>query len=323
MKYNKSLRRKAIKETYTKDYSSQESEEYISKGKKRARQRQENSLGELTKSFINYVRDSGTNTININDLVKKLKVKKRRIYDITNVLEGIGYIKKHAKNEISWLRTEMLCEESNSRLNHSQTVHNQSLQNKSGKNQLMLIKELEAQNKQLDASITKLKSKFVDISSNEEFSQYGYVTFDDLKLLTASEKINLLAIKAPKGTSLEIINPEETKNAYLKTQSDMENGVIKRDDALLESLKKEHHLFFDSPNGEILVYVAMNESDKRAQSEFYKNAGSFNYHHREKQHELQSEGGNGDGEEDEDNGLSEVKNLQSSSYDSSSEHEMS
>ena len=31
-----------------------------------------------------------------------LKVQKRRIYDITNVLEGIGLIRKVGKNNIQW-----------------------------------------------------------------------------------------------------------------------------------------------------------------------------------------------------------------------------
>ena len=69
--------------------------------------RVENSLGELTKNFVNYIKTSGRKTININDLVHELKVKKRRIYDITNVLEGIGYIQKHAKNEISWIKNDV------------------------------------------------------------------------------------------------------------------------------------------------------------------------------------------------------------------------
>ena len=56
--------------------------------KKQKRQRQENSLDELTKAFIDYVKETKKAEININDVVKKLKVKKRRIYDITNVLEG-------------------------------------------------------------------------------------------------------------------------------------------------------------------------------------------------------------------------------------------
>ena len=38
--------------------------------------------------------------IDLNEAVKLLKVQKRRIYDITNVLEGIGYIQKFAKNTI-------------------------------------------------------------------------------------------------------------------------------------------------------------------------------------------------------------------------------
>ena len=69
--------------------------------KKKTRQRVENSLGELTKNFTNYIRDQGQKEININELVKKLKVKKRRIYDITNVLEGT-YIDNNKSNIISY-----------------------------------------------------------------------------------------------------------------------------------------------------------------------------------------------------------------------------
>ena len=80
---------------YESDESSEEEEEdsrtekgALTKTKRKSRQRQENSLGELTKNFINYIKEQGGREININDVVKQLKVKKRRIYDITNVLEG-------------------------------------------------------------------------------------------------------------------------------------------------------------------------------------------------------------------------------------------
>jgi hypothetical protein len=39
-----------------------------------------------------------------------LKVQKRRIYDITNVLEGIGLIEKTIKNKIRWRGTRSLLE---------------------------------------------------------------------------------------------------------------------------------------------------------------------------------------------------------------------
>ena len=75
--------------TYQEELSSMtEFDSKSQKHKRKNRQRQENSLGELTKNFIKYIKEKKNKEVNINDAVKKLKVKKRRIYDITNVLEG-------------------------------------------------------------------------------------------------------------------------------------------------------------------------------------------------------------------------------------------
>lgn len=67
------------------------------------RARIENSLGELTRKFIELVRSSeDKNRVDLNKASLSLKVQKRRIYDITNVLEGIGLIEKIEKNKIRW-----------------------------------------------------------------------------------------------------------------------------------------------------------------------------------------------------------------------------
>ena len=40
--------------------------------------------------------------LDLNEASEQLGVQKRRIYDITNVLEGINLMKKMMKNQIKW-----------------------------------------------------------------------------------------------------------------------------------------------------------------------------------------------------------------------------
>ncbi|GMI38878.1 hypothetical protein TeGR_g4619, partial [Tetraparma gracilis] len=48
------------------------------------------------------IQTSLTGAIDLNDAALRLCVQKRRIYDITNVLEGVGLIEKRSKNVIAW-----------------------------------------------------------------------------------------------------------------------------------------------------------------------------------------------------------------------------
>jgi transcription factor E2F3 len=65
--------------------------------------RLDSSLGILTKKFITLLRQSEDGLLDLNIAAITLDVAKRRIYDITNVLEGIGLISKNAKNVICYL----------------------------------------------------------------------------------------------------------------------------------------------------------------------------------------------------------------------------
>ena len=56
--------------------------------KKQKRDKNKNSLDEVTRRFIKYISKVNTDEIDINKVVEALNIKKRRIYDVTNVLEG-------------------------------------------------------------------------------------------------------------------------------------------------------------------------------------------------------------------------------------------
>lgn len=64
--------------------------------------RYDNSLGLLTRKFVQLLRSSPTGVLDLNQAALELGVQKRRIYDITNVLEGIGLIEKQSKNNVRW-----------------------------------------------------------------------------------------------------------------------------------------------------------------------------------------------------------------------------
>lgn len=67
--------------------------------------RYDSSLGLLTQKFMQLLQDSPSNSLDLNLAAEELKVHKRRIYDITNVLEGIGLIEKPSKNQVALIKT--------------------------------------------------------------------------------------------------------------------------------------------------------------------------------------------------------------------------
>uniref|UniRef100_A0A8D8PVE5 Transcription factor E2F4 n=1 Tax=Cacopsylla melanoneura TaxID=428564 RepID=A0A8D8PVE5_9HEMI len=68
-----------------------------------ASSRFEKSLGLLTTKFVTLLQQAPEGVLHLKYAAENLEVKqKRRIYDITNVLEGIGLIEKNNKNIIRW-----------------------------------------------------------------------------------------------------------------------------------------------------------------------------------------------------------------------------
>ncbi|GFT47642.1 transcription factor E2F2 [Nephila pilipes] len=75
----------------------------IVSGKGVDKPRYDTSLGQLTKKFLKLLSDATDGIINLNAACTRLAVPKRRLYDITNVLEGIGLIQKKSRNNIQYM----------------------------------------------------------------------------------------------------------------------------------------------------------------------------------------------------------------------------
>ena len=64
--------------------------------------RVEHSLGTFTRRFVDFIRSVPAGPVDLNEAAEFLNVKKRRVYDITGVLEGVDAITKISKNTVVW-----------------------------------------------------------------------------------------------------------------------------------------------------------------------------------------------------------------------------
>ncbi|KAB5539924.1 hypothetical protein PHYPO_G00094730 [Pangasianodon hypophthalmus] len=71
--------------------------------KKVATPRSEVTLGRLTKRFMDLLHSAPEGILDLNEATEKLGTRKRRVYDITNVLNGIKLIAKKSKSKIQWV----------------------------------------------------------------------------------------------------------------------------------------------------------------------------------------------------------------------------
>ena len=190
--------------------------------------RQENSLCQLTKKVMQYIKNKNKANININELVKDLGVKKRRIYDITNVLQGIGYIEKKGKNEINWTKKNIF--------------------NKKNKIKNNIIK-LYNQINELNTLINETKEELISISTKNDFNRFAYITFMDLINISENEKLNFIVLKANKGTKVEIMDKKVSRGACEQIVRQFQKDEIRLNQNKFKNinlLKNENHIFFDS-----------------------------------------------------------------------------
>ncbi|CAF99504.1 unnamed protein product, partial [Tetraodon nigroviridis] len=69
------------------------------------KKRRDTSLGIVTRRLSEVLQSSSDGVVDLNAIAQALSVPKRRLYDVTNVLEGIALTRKTSKNHIEWLGT--------------------------------------------------------------------------------------------------------------------------------------------------------------------------------------------------------------------------
>lgn len=155
--------------------------------------RYDSSLGLLTTKFVNLLKASPDGALDLNHAAEKLHVQKRRIYDITNVLEGIGIIEKKSKNNIKWRH-------------HVDPARSSQAELAALAHELNALKQ---EDKAMDEAIATYQAKLRLLATSDQCAAFAYVTHNDIKNIPELKGDTLIAIKAPPGTELEVPDPDE------------------------------------------------------------------------------------------------------------------
>ncbi|NXX75927.1 E2F6 factor, partial [Urocolius indicus] len=162
------------------------------------------SLVYLTRKFMDLVKTAPDGVLDLNEVATTLGVRKRRVYDITNVLDGIHLIQKRSKNLIQWVGSNL------------DQVVGKAPEQENLKDE---ISDLSAMEEALDELIKDCAHQLFELTDDKENAKYpfnscmtfthAYVTYQDIRSIQAFQEQIVIAIKAPEETKLEIPIPKE------------------------------------------------------------------------------------------------------------------
>ncbi|KAM4571497.1 transcription factor E2F1 [Fundulus diaphanus] len=196
--------------------------------------RYDTSLNLTTKRFLNLLSQSADGVVDLNWASQVLDVQKRRIYDITNVLEGIQLISKKSKNNIQWL---------GNRIDASLVSRHEELQRE--------VCDLTEAEEQLDELISKCTLQLRLLTEDPQnkkypfdpfaftqrlnwsggldrveaalcsltavFSTLGYVRCQDLRQSFDSPDQLVMVVRAPPETQMQVTESSEGYHVSLKS----------------------------------------------------------------------------------------------------------
>ncbi|NXP07059.1 E2F2 factor, partial [Thinocorus orbignyianus] len=192
--------------------------------------RYDTSLGLLTKKFIRLLNESADGVVDLNRAAEVLEVQKRRIYDITNVLEGIQLIRKKSKNHIQWMGTGIFEDA-------AVTAKQQMLRGE--------LVELTRMERTLDQVLQdcELQLRHSSFSYTLSSSTLAYVTYQDLRAISSFQEQTVIAVKAPPETQMEVPDfSEDNFQFHLKSTNGPIEVYLCPEEITEDSPTKDHHV---------------------------------------------------------------------------------
>lgn len=140
------------------------------------------SLALLTEGLINLLKEQKDTEIEINKASEILDASKRRLYDVTNVLQGIGLIERSGKSKIKWVEPN---QKSNNKFSYQ-----------------------DAENELLQISAF-LDSQIEELTNSDMFQSLGWITDNDIQFTKKDKNTKIFALKGPASLAVQVDETED------------------------------------------------------------------------------------------------------------------
>ena len=154
------------------------------------------SLSNLTESFIQLLKSYNGAEVELSVAESILGANKRRLYDVTNVLSGIGMIERCGKSKIKWVEQKS-------------TINNENIHS------YLFDKE-----KELEDIISNVDNSINELSKSEIFNDYGWITPEDILKVVEGTDLKIFALKGPPSMTIQISETDDNVNHQMICESE-------------------------------------------------------------------------------------------------------
>jgi transcription factor E2F3 len=130
------------------------------------------SLVTVTQGFLRIISGAAGGEVDLTVAERALRTTKRRLYDVVNVLAGVGLIARSGKSRVRWI---------------SGTPEAQPRGQP----------DLADRERELDGMIAQVDADLVDLSDSELFRRFGWIDSADAAMCTADDDVTVYSLKGP------------------------------------------------------------------------------------------------------------------------------
>jgi transcription factor E2F3 len=144
------------------------------------------TLVALTQSFLKILTDANGSEVELTSVEAALKTTKRRLYDVINVLSGVGLVERTGKSRVRLLST-FLVEPKVTTAHHERE-------------------------RELDELIRRVDHELLDMSNSELFKECAWIDRADADRCEPDYSVSLYSIRGPPSMSIIIKDTDPDSN---------------------------------------------------------------------------------------------------------------